>query len=69
MGKDLFCYRVTEEGLEGYYQTPYPLDHYSKVTAFGLDEDEEEREEERYRIRIEKYGITSQKYQVKLKKM
>ncbi len=68
MGKDLFCYHVTEDGLEGYYQTPYPLDHKSKV-SFGLDEDEEEREEERYRIRIEKYGITSQKYQVKLKKM
>ncbi|MBP5455665.1 MAG: hypothetical protein J6Y37_04135 [Paludibacteraceae bacterium] len=69
MGKDLFCYRVTEEGLEGYYQTPYPLDHYSKVTAFGLDEDEEEREEERYRYRIKKYGVKPQKYQVKLKKM
>jgi len=69
MGKDLFCYRVTEDGLEGYYQTPYPLDHYLKVTVFGLDEDEEEREEERYRYRIKKYGIKHQKYKVKLKKM
>ncbi|MBP5455737.1 MAG: hypothetical protein J6Y37_04500 [Paludibacteraceae bacterium] len=64
-GKDLFCYHVTEDGLEGYYQTPYPLGHELKVTGFDLDKDEEEM----YEYRIEKYGITPQKYQVKLKKM
>lgn len=67
-GVDLFCYHVTEDGLEGYYQTPYPLDHKSKV-SFGYGKLAEEREEERYRIRIEEYGISSQKYQVNLKKM
>lgn len=68
-GDDLFCYHVTEDGLEGYYQTPYPLDHKLKVTGFGLDKQEEEREEERYRVRAKEYGVTPQKYQVKLKKM
>ena len=64
-GKDLFCYHVTEDGLEGYYQTPYPLGHELKVTGYDLDKDEEEM----YRYRIEKYGVKPQKYQVKLKKM
>ena len=64
-GMDLFCYHVTEDGLEGYYQTPYPLGHELKVIGLNLNEDEEES----YRSRIERYGITPQKYQVKLKKM
>ena len=64
-GMDLFCYHVTEEGLEGYYQTPYPVDHEMKVTGFNI----EKNKEEKYRRRIEKYGVKPQKYQVKLKKM
>ena len=64
-GMDLFCYRVTEDGLEGYYQTPYPLGHELKVTGFNLNEEEEED----YRYRIEKYGVKPRKYKVKLKKM
>ena len=64
-GMDLFCYHVTEDGLEGYYQTPYPLGHELKVTGFNLNKDEEEV----YRGRIERYGIKPQKYQVKLKKL
>lgn len=65
MGKDLFCYHVTEDGLEGYYQTPCPSDHEMKVTGFNTNEDAEED----YRYRIEEYGVKPQKYQVKLKKM
>lgn len=64
-GMDLFCYHVTEDGLEGYYQTPYPVDHEMKVTGFNI----EKNKEEKYRRRIEKYGVKPQKYQVKLKKM
>ncbi len=64
-GVDLFCYHVTEDGLEGYYRTPYPLDHKLKITGFDPDEDDEEE----YRSRIERYGVTPQKYQVRLKKM
>ena len=64
-GMDLFCYHVTEDGLEGYYQTPYPVDHEMKVTGFNI----EKNKEEKYRSRIEKYGVKPQKYQVKLKKM
>ena len=64
-GTDLFCYHVTEDGLEGYYQTPCPSDHEMKVTGFNTNEDAEED----YRYRLEKYGVKPQKYQVKLKKM
>ena len=71
-GTDLFCYHVTEDGLEGYYQTPCPWDHKLTVTGFDYSEDEEFRrreDEEEYKDRIEDYGIKPQKYQVKLKKM
>lgn len=64
-GMDLFCFHVTEYGLEGYYQTPYPSDHELKVSLFEPDEDPTEE----YKDRIEKYGVKPQKYQVNLKKM
>lgn len=80
-GYDLFCYHVTEDGLEGYYQTPYPPDHDLKVKRFDFPCEEyiEEYEEyiediykkstEEYKSRIEEYGVNPQKYKVKLKKL
>ncbi|MBO7507031.1 MAG: hypothetical protein J6T67_06570 [Paludibacteraceae bacterium] len=77
-GYDLFCYHVTEDGLEGYYQTPYPPDHDLKVKRFDFVREENiediyiksiEEYKEEYKSRIEEYGVNPQKYKVKLKKL
>lgn len=63
LGRDLFCYHVVPDGLEGIYQIPLPIDHSDETTLY-VDYDETSFNE-----RLNKYGVKPQKYQVKLKKM
>lgn len=65
IGRDLFCFRITSEGLEGYYQIPYPIDHDQIV----YDYDKTFYSERELNNRVKNCGMTPKKFQVKLKKM